>query len=505
MSASTATPVPGAPERILMVAPYAPYRDGIAAYALQQVRALRAEGHDVEVLSPSPSAAHHHLDLADPRAVLGLPALAAKFDRVIVHFHPDYFLPQPATFGVRLSRFVTLAAVIHRCPPATLVVHEMDARWGTAGDLSARAARAFMQAFARIEVHYRHQATELTDDFGVDPARVALILHGVHFRANTRLDRATARQRLGIAPDAFVFLCIGFVAHHKGFDRAVRALGRLGLEGEVASRVRLDVVGSPSTGSEAAEQYALELEALIDATRGATLHRGYVSDAAFDEWLLACDVVLLPYRHIWSSSVVERAALFDRRIIATAVGGLAEQLEPIAGARAVHDDQELVGAMATTLADAGLVESDAAAVAAEPWDVAASGPEVLAEVRRRADARRGYSPRRVSQTTSTSVGARSKPGVTVADERALAALRRIGPLSRPVPVSARPGVTLFKKAQRRLFNWEIEPLIAWVDELRRATQRVAESTVAEPPGTEASGPVSPSGDAATGASRSVEG
>ena len=43
--------------RTLVVSPYPPARDGIAAYALQQVRALRRAGDDVEVLSPGPSAA----------------------------------------------------------------------------------------------------------------------------------------------------------------------------------------------------------------------------------------------------------------------------------------------------------------------------------------------------------------------------------------------------------------------------------------------------------------
>lgn len=463
-----------ASKRILMVAPYAPYRDGIAAYALQQVRALRAQGHHVEVLSPQPSAAHHHLNLSDPRAVVRLPSFAAGFDEMIVHFHPDYFLPQPATFGVRLSRFTALAVAIRRCPPTTLVVHEMDARWGTAGDISAHAAKAFMQSFAHIEVHYRHQADELTNDFGVSPERIETVLHGGNFRPNTRRDRATVRQRLGIDDDAFVFLCIGFVAHHKGFDRAVRAFRRLGLTGDAADKVRLDVVGSPSTGSDAADQYATELQSLIAATPGATLHQEYVSDAAFDEWLLACDVVLLPYRHIWSSSVVERAAIFEKHIIATAVGGLPEQLEPIAHARAVADDRELATAMASELHDAAVVPKAFLALADDPWDDSAGANAVMDQMRRRADARRGYTFRRGAPTNAPQTT--PAPLAAVPSDSALSALRRVGPLSRPVPVSARPGVTLFKKVQRRLFNWEIEPVIAWVDELRRATQQVAEST-----------------------------
>jgi hypothetical protein len=40
--------------RILMVSPYPPIRDGIAAYAVQTVAALRREGHEVEVPPPGP-------------------------------------------------------------------------------------------------------------------------------------------------------------------------------------------------------------------------------------------------------------------------------------------------------------------------------------------------------------------------------------------------------------------------------------------------------------------
>ena len=78
-----------------MVSPYPPLRDGIAAYAAQAVQALRREGHDVEVLSPGPSAAHHHLDLIGPRGALALAKRVQDYDRVIVQFHPDFFFPLP--------------------------------------------------------------------------------------------------------------------------------------------------------------------------------------------------------------------------------------------------------------------------------------------------------------------------------------------------------------------------------------------------------------------------
>src|SRR5579859_6191101 len=83
--------------RILMVTPYPPARDGIAAYALQTVARLRAEGHDVEVLSPGPSAAHHHLALSGPRGALALAKRVRAYDKVIIQFHPDVFFPTPST------------------------------------------------------------------------------------------------------------------------------------------------------------------------------------------------------------------------------------------------------------------------------------------------------------------------------------------------------------------------------------------------------------------------
>jgi hypothetical protein len=83
--------------RILMVSPYPPLRDGIAAYAVQAVAALRGQGHDVEVLSPGPSAAHHDLDLQGPRGPLALARRVRGYDKVIIQFHPDMFYPVPST------------------------------------------------------------------------------------------------------------------------------------------------------------------------------------------------------------------------------------------------------------------------------------------------------------------------------------------------------------------------------------------------------------------------
>lgn len=464
-------------DRILVVGPYAPYRDGIAAYVVQQVRALRREGNHVEVVSPLPSAAHHHLELSNPRSMKQLRSLAAGFDRLIVHFHPDYYFPQPATHNVKVTRASAFAGALRTAPPATLVLHEIDERWGTSRDAAARAVRFMMGSFARVEVHDEAQREQLMRAFRVEPSRIEVVDHGRFFVPHSGASREQARRWLGIPTESHVSVCIGFIAEHKGFDRAVRAFGRV-TAGEPGA-AELHVVGAPSTGNAAAERYLTELDALVDATPGAVLHAGYVSDAVFDRWLLAADLVLLPYRHIWSSGVAERAALFGRPVIATRVGGLAEQIEAMEGARIVDDDQGLASALAEVLAEAGV--STATAAAHEEWDVPGEHDAVLAEIRRRADAQRGFpfvAAPAAAAPASTRAASADGDALQASLARALVALRAIGPLARPAPVSGRPGVSGFKQVERRLLNWEIEPLIGWVDELRRATQQAVEATAA---------------------------
>jgi hypothetical protein len=70
--------------RVLFVVPYPPPFDARTRAAVDHVRALRAVGEHVEVLSPEPSGAHHHEAV---RAWSSVPRLVRRFrtaDRVVV-------------------------------------------------------------------------------------------------------------------------------------------------------------------------------------------------------------------------------------------------------------------------------------------------------------------------------------------------------------------------------------------------------------------------------------
>ncbi len=432
-------------ERILVVSPYPPVRDGIGAYAVQQVRALRRAGHDVEVLSPFPSAAHHHADLRGPAGAAALARVASGFDRVIIHFHPDVLYRLPPTAGARLGTGLAYGAAFRRLAHVELRVHEIDRRWGDPADPASRATRFMLKGADLLTVHSSEQRDHLVEGFGVPAERVELVDHGADFAPRTTADRARARASLGIEGDDHVFLCIGFVQPHKGFDRAARAFAAAAPAG-----ARLDIVGSVRVDDQATLDHVAELRSIAARVPDVHLHLGFVSDEMFDRWIVASDTVVLPYRHIWSSSVAERAALFDRPVIATRVGGLAHQVEAMAGTVLVDDNAGLAAAMAAAAGRA----TDAAPP--EPWPRGTDRDDVQAEVRARAAAARGGA---VPRGTA---GGDALPSLS-------APVRRLRPLQAAAPVSARPGVSAVKRLIHRVIAWELAPINDQVNSLQRAT------------------------------------
>ncbi len=357
-----------------MVTPYAPYRDGIAAYAVQQVKALRAEGHDVEVLSPAPSAAHQWLDLRNRRGPAALAKRVSRFDRLVIQYHPDVFFPIGVSRNDHAMSTAGLMVACRLSHESELVVHEFDDEPLRYGRRNRALTARMWRSVDRLVFHTAVERDRFLGVWPVLPERTALVAHGASFVPHTNADRAAARAILGLPPDRFVFVAIGFIQPHKGFDRAVEAFAA---SGAATVGAQLHVVGSVRVDEPAFLQHRDELAALIRQTRGATLHDAYLSDEAFDLWLVAADAVVLPYRQIWSSGVMERAALYSRLVIATRVGGLGEQAP--AGTVLVDDDSTLTAAMA---AAAGVVGSSSSPREVEPWPEG-DRDAIQAEVRRR--------------------------------------------------------------------------------------------------------------------------
>jgi glycosyltransferase involved in cell wall biosynthesis len=457
-----------------MVTPYPPVRDGIGAYAVHQVKRLRAEGHDVEVLSPGPSAAHHHLDLRSTRGPLALAKRARAYDKLIIQYHPDVFYPYPSTMSERLAITAGLIAVMQAAPEVEVRVHEFNYELGTSRKPDGVMARRLWRMPDRIVVHTPEEQRGMTEAYGLPPGRVELADHGAHFDPRTTVDRAAARARLGIDPDAHVFLSIGFIQPHKGFDRSVHAFA-----GMAARGAELHVVGSVRVEEPDFVAHLAELRRLVAATPGAFLHDGYLSDEAFDIWLVAADTIVLPYRFIWSSGVMERARLYGRPVIATRVGGLADQAP--AGTVLVDDDDALGAAMRAALGE-GDSEGDGGGEHAieppvakrQPWpghgSASVDRDAVMAEVRARAALRR----------TTAAESEHLDAGDQARRARASAPLRQLPRMAVPAPASARSSSALVKRVVAKLTGWQVDAIVHQINSLQDAAIEAAEDASAPP-------------------------
>jgi glycosyltransferase involved in cell wall biosynthesis len=440
--------------RVLMVGPYPPWRDGIAAYALQSVKRLRAEGHDVEALSPLPSAAQHHLDLAGWRGPLALAKRVAGYDLVVLQFHPDVFYPQGCLPWERIAISLGLAEALRRARRSEVVLHEVDYN-RLAIPTQRRAFRRFLLAASTVEVHTEAERGRLARAAGLTASRIQLRIHEGDFVARTRLDRAAARASLGIPQESHVFLCIGFIQPHKGFDRAVRAFAQLG-----SSAARLYVVGSVRLDEPEYTVHLAELRALVERAPGAQLVTGYLTDELFDRWIVAADTVVLPYRMIWSSSVLGRAAVLGRPVIAADVGGLRDQAPP--GTALVASDEELLAAMRRALGEPTGAEGVGAVDTSAPDErhyptLRGDAPGMVGQLvrERAAEIRR--------QAGMVEVGDASGSGPRPYDR-----LVALPPLTGPAIGPSSRGRRFVKLVVHRLTRWEVDPIIRQVNALHAA-------------------------------------
>lgn len=456
----------------LMVSPFPPYRDGIAAYAVQELRALRRADTKVDVLSPLPSAAPMHLPLGGAPGMAMLARRAVGYDRLIIQFSPEMLFGRCHGPAERVAVWMGLLALT-RLVDVDVRLHELEYGPIERNPAERRAAATALRAAARVTVHTEAEREALRHRLGAIRS-LQVIQHGRDFTPATDLGPDEARAALGLPDHPFVFLTIGFLQEHKGFDQAIEAMGRLGVERADAARrdparhPHLYVVGSARVDHPEISGYVDRLRRLCDMTPQATLREGYVSDERFDLWLRAADAVILPYREIWSSGVLERARLFDLPVIASDLPQLRDQVPP--GTELFADLDELEAAMSRLL-QRGSRPIDLDAVgAADPgspgaadddhgmqrWDVDEASPDrrsVQAQVVARA---------RAGRLAEEAVG-------VAAAGRPVDGLLAIGPLHRPSATSARPGVSGAKRLIRRVIDWRIEPVAAQVEELQRAT------------------------------------
>ncbi|HET6311091.1 MAG TPA: glycosyltransferase family 4 protein [Candidatus Nitrosotalea sp.] len=255
------------------------------------------------------------------RFALGLLALLLRARRlsksgpVIIH-------QQFVTVPFLERQFVVLARLLSI--PRVLTVHDVMP-FARKRLRSERQLTSLYRRYDGLIVHSNAAALELQAMIaatGLDTPPIHIIPHG-HYNnsyVDADLPRSLARQRLGISAEKRMVLFLGQVKRDKGLDILLEAFAKAVNEVPDAALV---IAGRSFHDS------PLRYEALADKLgirEKLTFRWEYVPDEELAVYYRAADVVALPYRRVYQSGVCLTAYAFRRAVVATAVGGLREQV-----------------------------------------------------------------------------------------------------------------------------------------------------------------------------------
>jgi glycosyltransferase involved in cell wall biosynthesis len=243
--------------------------------------------------------------------------------------------------------------------PLVLTAHDILPREPRPGQLAAQ--RRLYERFDALVVHSEHGRRRLTDELGIDSARVYVIPHGAFLAPP--VERSSSSPPRPLQTDAPVVLFFGLLRPYKGLDLLLDAWR--GIDG-----AELWIVGMPR----------MDISSLqAAAPPGVRFVPRFVSDAEAAACFARADLLVLPYREIDQSGVAFTALGAGVPMLLSDVGGFPE-LATTGAARTfpAGDVAALHAALQELLSD-----PRALAAMAERAHAAASGPYSWDAVARR--------------------------------------------------------------------------------------------------------------------------
>ena len=141
--------------------------------------------------------------------------------------------------------------------------------------------------------------------------------HPLYDNFGKYVSREEAIQHLKLDPSMRYILFFGLIRDYKGLDWLLRAFADKRLEG---TNIKLIVAGEFYNN---AEQYDT-LERELDIQERIIWHREFVPDEEVRYFFSAADLIAQPYKSATQSGVTQIAYHFERPMLVTNVGGLAE-------------------------------------------------------------------------------------------------------------------------------------------------------------------------------------
>lgn len=314
--------------KIIIVGTAFPYRGGLATYNERLAREYAKQGNEVEIVTFSlqypgflfPGKSQYSSefppkDLQIKRMINSTnPLNWIKVGRKIKEKSPDmvifsYWMAFMAPCYGTIARYA-------RSPKTKMVglVHNMIPHEPTVLD------KIFPRYFVKGMDGFVTMAESVVEDvnsFDSDNKPKVVSPHPIYDHYGKSLTKTEAAMKLGLHEQKNYILFFGFIRHYKGLDLLLEAFADSRLR---QFPVRLIVAGefyeNPQPYLELIIK--LKLEGLVE------LRTGFIPDNEVRNYFSVADMVAQPYRTATQSGVTQIAYHFEKPILVTNVGGLAE-------------------------------------------------------------------------------------------------------------------------------------------------------------------------------------
>lgn len=179
--------------------------------------------------------------------------------------------------------------------------------------------RLFSRYFVRSTDAFVAMSRSVLDDLGLfdtgKPRRFCP--HPLYDHYGALVSKDEARQALHLDANARYVLFFGFIRGYKGLDLLLDAMADPRLK---AMDVRLIIAGEYYGDSKPYQEQIARLQ-LTDRTVQCT---DFIPDSKVNNYFRACDIVAQPYKSATQSGVTQIAFHFEKPMLVTNVGGLAE-------------------------------------------------------------------------------------------------------------------------------------------------------------------------------------
>jgi len=187
--------------------------------------------------------------------------------------------------------------------------------------LNRAAHRVVLSTSDRVHVHNQYTLKMLETAYDCKDGVVLVPLGNFIGYYPNQVSRAAARQQLGLADESFVYLFLGLIRPYKGVEDLIGAFGEI-----QSPMARLLVVGRVF-----GDHYKEKISGLSRNDPRIKLVLEFVADETIQLYMNACDVCVLPYKHITTSSAAVLALSFGRPVIAPAITSFPELITPETG------------------------------------------------------------------------------------------------------------------------------------------------------------------------------